>query len=251
MRRSRIYCETPLSTGQRLDLDQRNSHYLLHVLRVKPGQALVLFDGSGNDYAASVTDVSRKTVSVAVEAAIENHRANTESPLQTTLAIAISKGERMDWVMQKATELGVSRIVPLISQRVDVKLNEQRMAKKLEHWRGIVIAACEQSGRARLPLLETAAKLETWLGKAEQDIGLTLSANGQPLTPLSQSLTKTPESVTVLIGPEGGLTADEINLSEQAGFIGISMGPRILRTETAPIVALSLIQNLWGDFNPA
>ena len=248
MRRSRIYCEQSLSVGQSMELDQRNSHYLLHVLRVKADQTLILFDGHGADYRATISDVSRKTVNVLIHEKMSAEDTVTESPLQITLAIAISKGERMDWVMQKATELGVTRIQPLITKRVDVKLNAERMAKRMDHWLGVVIGACEQSGRPVLPELLAPKPIASWLTEENGDFKLVLRAHGTKLTTLATNVVAKPEHVSILIGPEGGLDEAELALAESAGFLATGFGPRILRTETAPIVALSLLQEKWGDF---
>jgi 16S rRNA (uracil1498-N3)-methyltransferase len=248
MRRSRIYCEQSLSAGQSMVLDQRNSHYLLHVLRVKADQTLILFDGHGADYRATISEVSRKSVNVFVHEKIADEDTVSESPLQLTLAIAISKGERMDWVMQKATELGVTRIQPLITKRVDVKLNAERMAKRMDHWLGVVIGACEQSGRTILPELLSPKPIAAFLAEENADFKLVLRAQGTRLTTLTANITEKPASVSILIGPEGGLDDDELALAESACFLATGFGPRILRTETAPIVALSLLQEKWGDF---
>ncbi|MDG1938863.1 MAG: 16S rRNA (uracil(1498)-N(3))-methyltransferase [Pseudomonadales bacterium] len=248
MRRSRIYCEQEIQLGQSMLLDSRNSHYLLHVLRVKENQTLVLFDGHGSDYLATINKVSRKDVSVVINEKIADVNTVCESPLYLTLAIAISKGERMDWVMQKATELGVNCIQPLITQRVDVKLNAERLAKKMDHWRGVVIGACEQSGRSVLPELEIAKPITSWVANDTSDLKLVLRAHGNRLTTIADGIIKKPSSATILIGPEGGLDENELSLAESSGFIAAGFGPRILRTETAPIVALSLLQERWGDF---
>ena len=251
MRRSRIYCDSTIQPNQSLLMDERNNHYLLHVLRVKVGQALIIFDGSGDDFQSTVEAVTRKSVTVAVSDTIDRSQIAKESPLQTTLAIAISKGERMDWVMQKATELGVSAIQPLITQRVDVKLNQERMNKRVEHWHGVVIGACEQSGRSTLPVLHTPLGIDQWLDQQTSQpdhLKLVLRANGENFSEIATAVTLTPKHASVLIGPEGGLSEAEIAQAEQVGFIASGFGARILRTETAPIVALSLLQSQWGDF---
>lgn len=247
MRRSRIYCQQALVVGEHLTLDQRNSHYLLHVLRIKQGDELALFDGLGEQYHAVVTEVGRKQVVVAVDKIITGVN-ETESPLHITLAIAISKGERMDWVMQKATELGVSVIQPLITKRVDVKLNKERMQKKYQHWQGVVIGACEQSGRNILPKLMLPVSIDDWLDTVAADVKLVLRADGKSFSEITNNYSPAPKSAVVLIGPEGGLCEAEIASAEQAGFLSTGFGKRVLRTETAPIVALSLLQLAWGDF---
>ncbi len=248
MRQSRIYCQEPLSIGSTIFLDERNNHYLLHVLRVKPRHSLILFDGSGHDYRATVTTVLRKKIEVFIDEEIDASSIAQESPLNIALAIAISKGERMDWVMQKSTELGVTSIQPLVTQRVDVKLNSERRQKKLEHWRNIVIGACEQSGRSILPAVGTPLNISDWLTTAEPcDLKLLLRADGSEFSHVSNNRIP-PASVSILIGPEGGLSGEEIVAAEKTGFIAIRFGNRILRTETAPIVAISLLQAHWGDF---
>lgn len=248
MRRSRIYSEQTINVGQAMLLDTRNSHYLLHVLRVKVDQTLVLFDGLGKDYLATISEVSRKSISVLVNEAIPASDTVCESPLQLTLAIAMSKGERMDWVMQKATELGVSRIQPLVTQRVDVKLKPDRITKKMAHWRGVVIGACEQSGRTMLPELLPPKAITSWLAEDTSDLKLVLRANGHRLAAIAENITRKPESVSVLIGPEGGLDENELAFAHKANFLATGFGSRILRTETAPIVALALLQEKWGDY---
>lgn len=248
MRRSRIYCEQGIQHTQAFTLDDRNCHYLIHVLRIKAGQSLVLFDGDGKDYLAIVDEVKRKSVVVSIQEQVEPEHSISESPLAITLGIAVSKGERMDWVMQKATELGVTAIQPLITQRVDVKLNQERMIKRHDHWRGIVIGACEQSGRCVLPALAHALTLEQWLAQEQNEFQLVLRANGEKFSKLARQRSVAPDSVSILIGPEGGLSAEELLQAEQAGFLATGFGTRVLRTETAPIVALTLLQAQWGDF---
>lgn len=248
MRRSRIYCEQGIDSTQSFALDDRNCHYLIHVLRVKAGQSLVLFDGKGNDYLATIDEVKRKSVIVSVQEQADPAQIVQESPLAITLGIAVSKGERMDWVMQKATELGVTAIQPLSTQRVDVKLNQERMAKRHDHWRGVIIGACEQSGRPVLPKLANILTLEQWLAKEKHELQLVLRANGSSFSALASQHDVAPRNVSVLIGPEGGLSAEELLQAERAGFLATGFGPRVLRTETAPIVALALLQAQWGDF---
>lgn len=246
MRRSRFYSREPIATGQLVTLDSRNQHYLRHVLRVKEGQQLVLFDGNGDDYLATISQMSRHDIMAEVESRID--RSASESKLKIQLAIAISKGDRMDWVMQKSTELGVSEVFPLITQRVDVKLNLERMQKKTDHWQEIIIAGCEQSGRSVIPLVNATQSIGQFFEHCESDMKLALKANGERLSDIARSTDTPPKSITVLIGPEGGLSDEELALAEQNDFVPIGMGPRVLRTETAPIVALSLLQQQWGDF---
>ena len=246
MRRSRFYSREPIAIGQLAKLDARNQHYLRHVLRIKEGQQLILFDGKGEDYLSTISQVSRHEIIAKVESRVD--RSTSESNLKIQLAIAISKGDRMDWVMQKSTELGVSEVFPLVTQRVDVKLNPERMQKKTDHWQEIVIAGCEQSGRSVIPLVSATQSIGQFFEHCESDVKLALKADGKRLSDIAESIATPPKSITVLIGPEGGLSDEELALAEQNDFVSIGMGPRILRTETAPIVALSLLQQQWGDF---
>jgi 16S rRNA (uracil1498-N3)-methyltransferase len=246
MRQRRFYCEQALQVGGELLLNERNHHYLLHVLRVKSDQTIQLFDGSGAEFIARIIDTGRKSIRVLVESVVDELVEN-ESPLQTMLAIAVSKGERMDWVVQKATELGIHQIQPLITRRVDVKLNGERSEKKQQHWQGIAVAACEQSGRRIVPIVHKPCALDKYLLQSSAELKFVLRAGGESLAKLSEQH-KVPTSAELLIGPEGGLDENEISAAEKSGFIATGFGPRVLRTETAPIVALSLLQANWGDF---
>ena len=246
MRHARIYTDKPLSANKAVELDARNNHYLMHVLRVKQGQGLLLFNGDGREFKAHVEALTRKSVRVLIAEQIDDTVA--ESPLHTTLAIAISKGDRMDWVIQKATELGVSVIQPLVTERVDVKLNAERRKKKFTHWQATLIGACEQSGRNVLPLLQPLKSIEEWLKYDTNDCKLALRANAESFDQIKSNYATTPQSASVLIGPEGGLTPLEIASAIEQGYHAVGFSSRVLRTETAPIVALSLLQASWGDF---
>ncbi len=250
MRPTRIFCPQPLVEGLELELESRNNHYLIHVLRVKSGARLLLFDGVGNEFNAIVSEVSRKTVSLLIEERCIASRA-LESPLHTTLGIAVSKGERMDWVVQKATELGVTEIQPLLTRRVEVKLADARADKKIEHWRSVLVSACEQCGRSVVPQLHNPLKLQNWLAKfargENNEPRLILQANGCSFDSFAANCVKAPVSASLLVGPEGGFEESETVAALAAGFVCVKMGERILRTETAPLVALSLLQQRWGD----
>ena len=246
MRRSRIFTDKALAESATVELDARNNHYLMHVLRVKQGQALLLFNGNGREFNAQVEALTRKSVRVLI--AEEVNPTVVESPLHTTLGIAISKGDRMDWVIQKATELGVNVIQPLVTERVDVKLNAERREKKFAHWQATLIGACEQSGRCVLPLLQPLKTIEQWLPNDNSDCKLVLRATADSFNQVKSHFTATPQSASVIIGPEGGLSSEEIAAAVVQGYHPVGFGPRILRTETAPIVALSLLQASWGDF---
>lgn len=239
MRIPRIYTPAPLGPGE-LEMDSRAAHYLGQVLRLKPGRELVLFNGDGMAYPAEISRADKKGLYCRVSAA--TGPAEPPAALAIELGIAISKGDRMDLVIQKATELGVSRISPLTSERVDVKLGGDRLAKKQQHWQQVMISACEQSGRNRLVEMAPLQSLAQWRDNLNAPCKLVLSpAAGDGLKGAA------PASVALLIGPEGGLTEAEIGDCIARGFSGLRLGPRVLRTETAPLAAISILQYCWGD----
>ena len=239
MRLSRFYIAQPLTTGA-ITLPESSAHYISRVLRMQAGDALQLFDGSGQEFTGVLTEVGKKTVMVELE---NSQPGQPDSPLQVHLGQVLSRGERMDWAIQKATELGVTEITPLFSERCEVRLNADRLQKRLEHWQQIAISACEQCGRSSIPLIHTPVALEKWQQTIEADLKLVLHPDASPLASHQR-----PASIALLIGPEGGLSDAEVNAAQQAGFHAACFGPRVLRTETAPVVALSLVQHLWGDF---
>jgi len=207
---------------------------------MQPGDNLTLFNGEGGEYAATVKTVGKKTVSVEAGAHRDN---NTESPLAVHLGIALSRGDRMDWIVQKATELGVQSLSPLLTERIEVKLKGERADKKRLHWQQIAIAACEQCGRNSLPEIKPLQSLTQWLGTTESDRKYVLHHRALGETQHEES----PSSIALLIGPEGGLSPAEITQSEQAGYQSLKLGPRIMRTETAPLAAIAILQAQWGD----
>lgn len=241
MRIPRIYTPQPLSPQQNLILEDAAAHHIARVLRVPVGAGLALFNGDGCEYAARIASIDKKQVVIAIERA---EIAERESPLHIHLGIAISKGDRMDWIIQKATELGVSQITPLISERVEVRLQGEREEKRLAHWRGVVIAACEQCLRNRLPVVDNVAPLATWISTTQADAKFVLHHRSAAAL---DARNEKPKSVALLIGPEGGLSDSEIALAERYEFSSLRLGPRVLRTETAPLAALSVLQYLWGD----
>ncbi|KXS51279.1 MAG: 16S rRNA (uracil1498-N3)-methyltransferase [Marinobacter sp. T13-3] len=242
MRTPRIYTDSPLATGTSCELDEKAAQHVGRVLRMQPGQALVLFNGDGSDYEASITSASKKHVEVEITAEVDT---NTESSLEVVLGQTLSKGDRMDYAVQKAVEMGVSRIVPLSTERCDVKLKGDREDKRLRHWQQVAISAAEQCGRARVPEILPVMSLPEWLDYSEGcDLRLVLHhRTEQRLDTLAK-----PTSVALMIGPEGGLSAEEIAQAEGHGFLPVALGPRVLRTETAPVAAMALCQWLWGDF---
>jgi 16S rRNA (uracil1498-N3)-methyltransferase len=240
MRIPRIHTTGSLQAGSDIDLEPGPSAHLGRALRMGPGDALVLFNGDGYSYRGSLTAVSKKTVTVHIE-----HRddINLESPLDVHLGIAISRGDRMDWVVQKATELGVAKITPLLTQRTGVKLAGERAAKKCLHWQQIAISACEQCGRNRVPEVGPLTELDKWLPQLTETRRFVLHHRATA-APVGMDH---PDSLALLIGPEGGLSESEIGLAEQNRFEALALGPRVLRTETAPLAALTLLQARWGD----
>lgn len=239
MRLSRFFVDAPLSLGDH-ELPQDQAHYISRVLRMSEGDAVQLFDGSGQEFRASLLEVGKKRVVVQV---IETFAGQVESPLQIHLGQGLSRGERMDWAIQKATELGVNEITPIFSDRCEVRLKDERADKRLQHWRQVAISACEQCGRSRVPVIHPPLLLADWLKQAEADLKLVLHPVAEPLVSHAK-----PGSLAFLIGPEGGLTDAEVGTAQGAGFHSARLGPRVLRTETAPVVALAVAQQLWGDF---
>lgn len=241
MRSYRVHSHSDLVVGQPAALDERSSHHLARVLRVKVGDAVTVFNGDGNNYYSRVSALSKTCVTV--DLLSSEHPAN-ESPLTTHLGLAVSKGDRFDWAIKKATELGVSSISPILSQRVDVRLSSDRWKKKQEHWQQIVVSACEQSGRAVVPEVFAPKPLADWVKVADADYKFCLHPGMSDALPTAR-----PNSVSLLIGPEGGLSNEEVTLASDHGFLGLNLGPRILRTETAPLVALSVFGTQWGDLS--
>ena len=241
MRVPRVFTEQALAAHQNIVLRDQAAHYLSRVLRMQVGRDLVLFDGSGGEYPASIVAIDRKSVSLQTGA---HCPAERESPLAVELAIGVSRGERMDWVLQKATELGVSSISPLFTEHGEVQLAGERLQKKQRHWQQILVSACEQSQRNHLPQLREAQSLAHWIANVEEPCRLVLHHRSDSVLPVDQPA---PTAVVLLVGPEGGLSADEIQLAQQRGFQPLALGPRVLRTETAPLAALSIVQFLWGD----
>ncbi|TWH76134.1 16S rRNA (uracil1498-N3)-methyltransferase [Azomonas agilis] len=238
MRLSRFFVDFPLSLGQHR-LPEAQAHYMARVLRLGVGDWVQLFDGSGQEYRGRLTHLDKKALEVCLDERLEGM---PESPLAVHLGQGLSRGERMDWAIQKATELGVTEITPLVTERCEVRLKDERADKRLAHWRQIVISACEQCGRSVLPKIHPPMLLEDWLAQVQADLKWVLH-------PVASALTseQVPKRLAMLIGPEGGLSDTDMQAATVQGFQGIRLGPRILRTETAPVVALTLAQQRWGD----
>ncbi len=236
-----MYVDAPLQSGCHASLEGSAANHIARVLRLSVGDSLTLFDGRGGEYAARIESIRKQAVSVEVH---EHTACERESPLRITLAQGISRGERMDWVVQKATELGVSRIVPLFTERSVVQLDAQQAKKRLGHWTAIAVGACEQSGRNRVPEIHPPSSLRAFLQSDLEAQRIVLSPNG---THRLSDLAAPTSGMTVLIGPEGGLAPPEIDAAAQTHFLPVRIGPRILRTETAAICGLALLQHRFGD----
>lgn len=238
---TRVFLPGPLSSGLSLTLPESAFRHLVQVLRLRSGETVTVFDGRGGEYDATLADVERRSAALRVG---DFHDVERESPLRLTLVQGLSKGERMDYTLQKATELGVSAVMPVITERCNVSLDREREARKFDHWRGVLISACEQSGRTRVPMLHPLQRYGDWLDSPSPGPRYLLD----PLAGPSLARTAVPDApVSLVIGPEGGLSAAEVLAGTRAGCIGVRLGPRVLRTETAGVAALAILQALKGD----
>ena len=241
MRITRLFTDQPLAGGASVSLDGDAARHLGRALRARVGDSVTLFNGDGREFTACIQEISKRSIVAEVGEATE---PATESPVKTEIGLCLSKGDRFDWAIQKATEMGVGKVVPLLSERVDFTIPADRLEKRRSHWQQIVISACEQSGRAVIPLVQEPTSLPHWLSTVEADCKLVLD----PVATGSE-LDDQPAHIALLIGPEGGLSPSELALASESGFTAIQLGPRILRTETAPLVALSVLGARWGDIN--
>lgn len=241
MRVSRLYTGRQLAPDQEVTLEERTGHYLHRVLRLRPGDGVVLFNGDGFDYAAELLASPRDRTRVQVNTRLP---AVAEPELDLTLVQAVGKGDRMDTALQKSTELGVSTVQPVFTERTEVRLSGERLEKREAHWRGVLIAACEQSGRARIPELQSAVSLDDWLASPPATHRLVLAPGAERALASVQPRGR----VEVVIGPEGGFSEAELRRLALGGCQPVSLGPRILRTETAGPAALAVLQAIGGDF---
>lgn len=240
MRIPRIYQDQPLSLTP-VTLTGDAVQHVARVLRMQAGQQLKLFNGDGYDYLAAITEIDKRQVEVEISEQIALHN---ESTLAVHLGQGISRGDRMDFVLQKSVELGVASITPLFTERCGVKLSGERLQKKQQQWQKIVIAACEQSGRAVIPTVHTPVDVRAWFEQSGAAVRLTLD----PYAPKAlNALPISEREVQLFIGPEGGLTEAEVALAEQHDFLPVRLGPRVLRTETAALTALTVLQYEFGD----
>lgn len=237
----RIFTESTLRIGQVAVLTDQAATHIGRVLRMTHGDEVRLFCGDGHQYTGQISDITKKTVSISLHS--QSPKDDLLQP-QIHLGQVISKGDRMDFVLQKATELGVHAITPLTSERCDVRLKADRLEKKMDHWRKIMVSACEQSGRNWIPELRPVQTLTQWLEYSDAEQRLLLHPH--QTQPLENS--QPPATVDLLIGPEGGFTELEVQQAMSQGYQGLRLGPRILRTETAALTAISVVQYVWGDF---
>ena len=236
----RFFVPSVLSPGAELSLPARAAQHVA-VLRLRPGDAVVLFDGCGGEYAGTLSRIGKGETRVLVASHSDTER---ESTLDITLAQGLSSGERMDYALQKATELGVSRIQPLATERSVVRLSDDRAERKLSHWQNVVISACEQCGRNRVPGVAQVVTLPEFLSAGS---GEALRLLPDPGAQVRLRDLEPARSIVLLVGPEGGFTEHERQSAERAGFTPVRLGPRVLRTETAPLAAISALQAMWGD----
>ena len=239
----RFHSSLALAVDSRVELGTSAAHHATKVLRLRVGDGLILFDGRGGEYSASLESIDKKRVVASVHGHQDTER---ESPLAVTLVQAVSSRDRMDVTLQKAVELGVARIVPVMGQRSVVRLSGERADQRVQHWQQVVIAACEQCGRNRVPPVEALIPLISFLQRPAPGVGRWM------LSPQAEqalrALEKPQAAVELLVGPEGGLTDEEEGAAVDAGFMPVRIGPRILRTETAAPALLAAMQALWGDF---
>lgn len=233
-----------MQTGAEWTMDERGSRHIVQVLRLRKGDLLVAFNGQSQaQFLAEITFTSKREARVRIKQRLDDRPV---SPLRVHVAQAVSRGERMDYAIQKSVELGVAEITPVLTERCGVKIDADRQQKRMNHWYGVAMSAAEQSGRCELPLIHPICRYEQWLQAVKADCRWV----AMPSTEVGANLQQRdkPTSLAVLIGPEGGLTDVEAQRALDAGFDAVQLGPRVLRTETAPVVVLSVAQFLWGDF---
>jgi len=251
MRIPRLFVDADLVPGDTVALPEQSGEHVARVLRLGIGHTVILFNGDGAEYDARLASLAKRAVLAEIDARRDISR---ESPLALTLVQGIARGEKMDWILQKATELGVARLVPIVTERTEVRLDEDRAGRRLAHWRQVIVSACEQCGRTRLPALEPPQLLTTWLA-AERDAAAGVSGSPLRLALLPEGDTTLRRiewrngAATLAVGPEGGFSSRDENALRHAGFLGLRLGPRILRTETAGIAALAALQALGGDLS--
>jgi len=242
MRNTRIYTRQALACNTRLELDENSARHIVRVLRMRKGEQITLFNGNGGEYTAELLQLNKSSVTLQIGSFQDR---NIESCLDIELVQAISRGERMDITIQKAVELGVKKIQPLFTSRCNVKLAGDRLGKKLDHWQKVAVSACEQSGRNSVPKICQPQDIMQWLEQLNNPV------NGLILDPCSEKSCRdmpAMKDISLMVGPEGGLTETEISAATAHGFTAVRLGPRVLRTETAALAIIATVQALWGDF---
>ncbi len=240
----RFYHSNPLDLNQIIILDEFSSHHALRVMRVKVDDLLILFNGDGFEYRGRVSDINKKTINIEI---LSKEKNNNESPININLFQSISSNEKMDMVIQKATELGVSSIQPIFTSRSTVKLSLDRIKKRLIHWRQVSISACGQSGRSKIPTIKSPIGFDRFVeGITTNSLNLLLHPDNSKES--SNLPNKYSGDINIFIGPEGGFSQDEVLLLKKQNCINIQLGSRILRTETAPLAIIAILQYKYGDF---
>lgn len=242
MRIPRIYIDVDLNENTVIDLPDASFQHLCKVLRLKSDHPLRVFNGKGGQYHATLCNVEKRSASIAIS---QFEPLSNESPIHVTVGQTLSRGERMDYAIQKSVEAGVYAIQPLFSERCEVKLQKNRVEKRQQHWQQVAISAAEQCGRGIVPTIHPPIELTDWLSKCKDMLKLTLHHHSAK--PIREFECPENNQIALLIGPEGGLSEKEVKLSEINGYSPITLGPRVLRTETAPVIALGVINALWGD----
>lgn len=240
----RFYCPPPLHAGSSLELPPAAAHHASRVLRLRVHDNVRIFDGSGNEFHGNIYEINSKKVKLCQ---IKDCTVNRESPLSIILAQALCSNEKMDWIVQKATELGVTEIQPVQTRRSIARLAGERAEKRTRHWHGITIAACEQCGRNVLPKIHPPQEFSTWLTIMRNAQNSKFILSPETVTTLHEQ-PKPQGKAALLVGPEGGFSPEEVQLAHQAGFVSIRLGTRVLRTETAAMAGIATLQTLWGDF---
>jgi 16S rRNA (uracil1498-N3)-methyltransferase len=235
-----------MQTGDTIMLDAQAAAHVARVLRLKLNDQIIVFNGKGDEYLGVIESIDKRSLKICLKSCRQPH---LESPLQITLVQGVSRSERMDYTLQKSVELGVNEIFPVTTQHMSVRLNAERIAKKQTHWQGVVNSACEQSGRVLVPVVHSVLSLHDCVEKLVSDKDqLLLMLDHRSTSTLPELAKQNRARVSIVVGPEGGLSEEEKNWLIQQGFIAVAMGPRVLRTETAALAAISIMQSLWGDF---
>lgn len=247
MRVPRIYQSMPLKVGESIKLDAQAVTHVVRVLRLKQGDQVTVFNGDGGEYSGVISEVTKRDVEINL---LQHQTPGNESPLYIGLIQGVSRGERMDYTLQKAVELGVRDIYPVFTEFTSVHLNSERKDKKIQHWQGVVNSACEQSGRNVIPSVHAASSLYACLDNiAEERYDLCLVLNHRSTQSMASLNIDKPVRVMLVAGPEGGLSQDEVGELERRSFVSVNLGPRVLRTETAALAAIAILQSMWGDFS--